>query len=487
MKNHPNITLGLILAVSVAVGAFQGYRVDRLFEAQAFLRWMSAAAANERLSLEEDAEEDAERFDDKVLYEEIAAATEEKLSGMLGDTPPEEGQAALTTAFEQTSLDDEVYALAKGSELAPLREQFLEKLRGGRLEFTQELSYAAVMSGLEGKGSVSIFNLFFGFRKVAANFIWLQVDRYWHAGLLHRMIPLMKTCVLLDPNFIDAYLLGSWHLGYNVTAQLNYTPYPLRTWSEKYRKCLGEQETYYYIAVDFLKDGIRNNPRNYKLYFDLGFSLYREKLDDSENAVKYLGQAVRLDHERWVPRMYAICLQENGQYEESMAVWKEYLKRFEGHDASLRFIQRLEGLIAERKAQQAKDEARNVSDPVEREKLMAEYRAWTAEAYAVWEDLDEPYGVARKLRLDAIAKAEAGQYLEAFSLLDQARFEVGSLFEEFSDLIIEVKLAGDIPLSLTESKQLLREEESVTCIGMPEEERQRRIQELEESRKPVLL
>jgi len=477
MKKHPNLTLAAILFVAVAIGSIQGQRLDRLFEAEAFLQWIAAAGANERLDMDE-----TEATVDLELYGQVAGATETSFASKLPEGSIEEGHSALSAALETGEYDDEIYRMVKSDELAPLREDFLSKLREGELRYTQNLSYAAVMSGLEGKGSVSVFNLFFGFRKVAANFVWLQVDRYWHAGLLHRMIPLMKTCVLLDPNFVDAYLLGAWHLGYNVTANLDYTPYPLRQWSEKHQACLGDQETYYYIAVDFLKDGIRNNPRNYKIYFDLGYSMYREKLKDPENAVKYLTYAVRLPHERWVPRMLYISLEENGQYEKALEGWQENLKRFENHEVSLRFVQRLNGLIAERKSEEAKQAARAASDPSEKEAHMADYRKYTAEAMDIWNGMSEPYSDARKLRLEAIDRADQGYYLEAVSLLDKARLDAGSLFEEFSDLIIEFKLVGDLPLSVSERKQMIREEESVMCQGMPESVRDERLAALEAER-----
>tara|TARA_R110001592_G_scaffold115846_2_gene316534 strand:- start:420 stop:1862 length:1443 start_codon:yes stop_codon:yes gene_type:complete len=480
MKKYPNLTLAAIMCFAILVGSIQGQRLDRLFEVEAFLQWMAAAAANERLDFDESTE-----HEDSALYSEVVAATQDQVAAeVTGEL--EEGHNALSEALEDSKYDAFLYKMAKSDELKPLRDEFLESLRSGKLRYTQNVTYAAVVSGMEGQGSVSIFNLFFGFRKVAANFVWLQVDRYWHAGLLHRMIPLMKTCVLLDPGFVDAYLLGSWHLGYNVTASMDFTPYPLRTWSDKYQDCIGDQQNYYYIAVDFLKDGIRNNPRNYKLYFDLGFSMYREKLNDTENAVKYLTRAARLPHERWVPRMLYKCLEENGDYEKALEGWKINLERFPGHEVTLRSIERIHGLIAERNAQQARMKAKGTTDPVERENLMSEYRAHVAEARAIWEKMNEPFSVGRLLRLDAIDRADKGLYLEAVSLLDKGRYETGSLFDEFSNLIIEFKHAGGLPLSLSEQKQMIREEESTSCIGMPESVRQERLIAYQESQQPTI-
>jgi hypothetical protein len=96
--------------------------------------------------------------------------------------------------------------------------------------------------------------------------------------------------------------------------------------------------------------------------------------------------------------------------------------------------------------------------------------------------MDEPYALARKLRIDAINRAEEGLYLEAVSYLDKARFEVGSLFDELSDLIIKYKIDGGLPLSVSEKKALVRDEESVACIGMPEEEKQTRVEALKKRR-----
>lgn len=473
MKKHPNITLAVLVVIVTGLGALQGQRLDRLFEADAFQNWMASAATNERFNWQ-----DAADHADPVLYEKVVTAAEPLLDDAeMPEGVDASGQNKLSLALQEPANDALIYELAKSDQLGEVRAEFLDKLRQDELYYTQAITYQKVIGGIEaGEGSVSIFNLFFGFRKVAANFIWLQVDRYWHMGQLYKMVPLMKTCVLLDPNFVDAYLLGAWHLGYNAPAQLPHTPMPLRVWSDKYQACLGEQEKYYYLAVDFLKDGIRNNPRNYRLYFDLGFGMYREKLDDLDNTILYLTEAVRLPHERWVPRMLYKALEEDGQYEKALRGWHENLERFPGHEVTLRSIDRLHGLIAEQRWEESLEAAKAAADPAERERLKAEAEAAFEEAYAIWEAMDEPYAEGRRLRLEAVQKAEQGRYMEAVAFLDKGRFEVGSLFKEFSDMIIKYKQAGGIPLALTEKKQLIREEEAVACIGMPEEEKQRRLE-----------
>ena len=92
-------------------------------------------------------------------------------------------------------------------------------------------------------------------------------------------------------------------MAYNITAKLEATPEPEKKWSEKYKRRLGRKEEWYHIAADFLKDGIRKNPRNYKLYFELGYGIYDQKVRDYTNAVRYMDAALDHPHERWVPRM----------------------------------------------------------------------------------------------------------------------------------------------------------------------------------------
>ena len=287
----PNIVFAILFAATIAAGAYTGGQVRHLRESEAFYRWIFAAATNVRLGWEDSGE-----YEDDRLFARCSAACIAARPDRFGVLQPGGDTYALSQAVSYTTNDDPLWELAAGPALARERADFLEYARERKLLYAQDIQYAEAQAS-----GVNLFNLFFGFRKVAANFVWLQVDRYWHKGMDFRMAPLLKTCVTLDPNFIDAYLIGAWHLAYNVTAKMMDTPQELRTWSEKYQACIGEKERYYYWAIDHLKDGIRKNPRNYKIYFDLGFAIYKNKLHDYANAVKYIEEAVRVPHDRWVP------------------------------------------------------------------------------------------------------------------------------------------------------------------------------------------
>jgi len=58
--------------------------------------------------------------------------------------------------------------------------------------------------------------------------------------------------------------------------------------------------------------------------------------------------------------------------------------------------------------------------------------------------------------------------MEAVAVLDKARWENPSSFDEASEQIIDIKIKGNLPLSVSEKKAVLRREEGDTCPGAPQ-------------------
>jgi len=474
---HRFFVLAFIVLCFVA-GAFLNLRLRHLRESEAFYRWILAAATNERLFEEEDTEDQ-----DRALFSRCVETAEQSPDlrdvSAAADAPALDGVSLLGRIASDYKEDPRIWEFARSEATAGLRGDFLNLAREQKLRFAQDIQYAEAQAG-----GVNVFNLFFGFRKVAANFVWIEVDRYWHQGNTYRMITLMRTCVALDPHFIEAFVIGAWHLAYNVTARMLDTPWPEREWHPTYEVCLGEKERFYYYAVDFLKEGARRNPRDYRLYFDLGFSVYRQKLQDYANAVKYLSEAVRLPHEQYVPRQLFLCQELNGQYEDALAGWKDYAARYPDSTISIdvapRFILRNEGLILERDYEQLRGQAAQAGDPAEKARLEAQAQDVWQKARAVWEKVNDPFGEGRKARMDALELREEGRYLEAIAFLDRARWESSDLWQEFSDLIIKIKQEAKIPLTVSEKKAVLRDSVVGVCAGMPPEEREKRLRAAEE-------
>ena len=490
MKRHPNIVLAALLAILLAAGAVQGNRVRHLRESELFYRWILAEATQSRL-FDDLSAADEEEMMDRALFGEIMDTAEPALPAEVPDeeSPDKDGkplrQIIVFARGEQH--DKEIWDLARGDLLARQRTDFLRYLREKRLSSVASQFDAADIYSGEGPG-VSLANIALGFRKLAANFVWLQVDKYWHQGAMHRMIPLMKTCVTLDPNFVDAYQIGAWHLAYNATAHMLDTPEPLKEWNSKYKARIGEKELYYYLGIDFLKDGIRKNPRDYRLYFDLGFAIYNLKLKDYANAVTYLAEAVRYKHDRWVPRQLYICLEKNGEYERAMAGWQSYLEKNLGDperdippnhieiEKAKRFIARSQGLLKEHQADEAAEQAAASEDPVAAAALRDKADLLRQEAFAIWQgtagtagELDS-FAIGRVMRMKAHKLIEEERFLEAIAILENARWQSNPFFEEASEMIIDSKIKAGVPLSVSEKKAVLRKEEAERYKKAPPEE-----------------
>lgn len=502
MSSRANTFKVLALVVLFwAIGAVQGARIEAMRQSELFYRWVVTASsfAGFGETLEPDKSPNLPEPMDDELFAKVTQLAETKLP----DLPIEEedfdfegnAKGRLLRAARQGE-DQLIYSLLTGPDAKPLQKEFDAYLDSNLLQSVgTQLSTSALYSQASQVEGVGLTSLFFGFRKLAANFVWLEVDKHWHGGEMHRMIPLMRTCVALDPNFVDAYLLGAWHLSYNLTAMLPDTPEPLKKLHPKYKKRLGVKEEWYYIAADFLKDGARKNPRDYRLYFDLGYAIYLTKLKDYPNAVLYLDEARRYRHDKWVPRMLYRAMWLNGQYEDAIEGWTDYLIAFPGAYQGQRFIQINRGYLHEARAEDANQcseaalfarerylaqagQARTDGDLQKASELEAQAREAeaTAEQMAtlsetewgnarkIWIPLiqneQDTIAAARMMRQTAMRYVQEGRYIEAVSELDLARYEMLASFDEFSDLMIDVKQKGNLPLTVSERLAVERKREA---------------------------
>ncbi|MBI4559760.1 MAG: hypothetical protein HY706_19390 [Candidatus Hydrogenedentes bacterium] len=540
MKKYPNLLLGILFAATLALAALQGRRVDHLRDSERFYRWIVAAAGQFRLFGEvatdtSPAEADLEQpkeMKDEALFADVVQAIESDVGvpeppstkdDFDKDNKPYAKLVRVVRAAGEAGdgsrvFDAALWKYASAPKAAPQRREFLTYLRNGQLASLGTQFGASDLYSSE--GSINLSNLFFGFRKMAANLLWLQVEKYWHQGMLYKMVPIMKTTVALDPNFVDAYLIGAWHLAYNATAHMPNTPEPLKQWYPRYHERLGDKELLYYEAIDFLKDGIYKNPRNYKLYFDLGYGIYELKLKDHPNVVKYLSEAIRYRHENYVRRMLYHCLEHNKRYEDALAGWEKYYAENPGTNLNIPgFIAELHGFIKEREADQAEAQAQTAENaarearqksndaltalgsarqaaatPEEIQALEsasseAEARAGEVEqaATSARESADRLFEEARKsyqeiieisggdqactvqlLKMNVRKLVEEGRFWEAIMYLQHGRWQNLTYFDELSDLIIEIKLKANLALTLSERQAVLRREEAAQFLASVE-------------------
>ena len=136
--------------------------------------------------------------------------------------------------------DDALWDLATDSRLVETKRKYQDYAAQGLLQSVGPGFSLGALYDAQDQQRVGVPSLFFGFRTLAANFLWMQVEKFWHEGQMHRMLPLMQTSVALDPNFVDAYLIGAWHRAYNMTAKLSETPLELKVFDER-RGVIGQR------------------------------------------------------------------------------------------------------------------------------------------------------------------------------------------------------------------------------------------------------
>lgn len=150
-----------------------------------------------------------------------------------------------------------------------------------------------------------------GFRGLAADLLWLQIEHLHHSGKYHQMLPLFRTVTFLQPHFITPWAVGGWHMAYNIS-----------------HRAPTEEETQFWVdtGIEFLKEGLTYNRERYDLYFELGWTFYH-KVENYAKAVEYFEQAVRFPRPEYVDNVLAHAYFRSGQEEEAMALWREIVAR----------------------------------------------------------------------------------------------------------------------------------------------------------------
>lgn len=113
-----------------------------------------------------------------------------------------------------------------------------------------------------------------GFRELIAGILWVKADSFFDTGNYDAILPLIRLVTILDPHQIDVYATGMWHIGYNFT-------------DEEQRS----DRRYIPAALALGKEGYRNNPTTYEMFFETGWMWYHKIDDDYEHAVDLFLQA----------------------------------------------------------------------------------------------------------------------------------------------------------------------------------------------------
>ena len=109
-----------------------------------------------------------------------------------------------------------------------------------------------------------------GFRQVIAGLLWVRADSFFHQGNYDAILPMIRLITWLDPNWLDVYATGAWHMMYNFTDEENRS-----------------DRRYLVPGLALLNEGIRNNPDVYDLYKEKGWDNFDKVRDFHEAAIAY--------------------------------------------------------------------------------------------------------------------------------------------------------------------------------------------------------
>ena len=147
-----------------------------------------------------------------------------------------------------------------------------------------------------------------GFRQIIAGMLWVRSDSLFHSGNYDGILPLIRLITWLDPNWLDPYATGAWHLTYNFTdtdqrSDRRYLP----------------------AGVALLNEGIANNPDLYDMYKEKGW-LYYDKIKDYNESAKAYAEGMKHNPDvTQIGHALAHALERSGQVTEAEKAWENAL------------------------------------------------------------------------------------------------------------------------------------------------------------------
>lgn len=162
-------------------------------------------------------------------------------------------------------------------------------------------------------GIVVMAALIGGFRKSAANVLWLQSDANWYGGRAYRTVPLARAVVTLDPHFVDAWTVTCWHLAYNMSVEA---------------KDPNEAADLIRQGIEFAEQGLSWNSTRYELFLEIGWTYY-DKLQNYARAAEYFKLALNHPHPTFVERHIAHAYERIPDIDSALFWYNVSLKKYQ--------------------------------------------------------------------------------------------------------------------------------------------------------------
>lgn len=154
-----------------------------------------------------------------------------------------------------------------------------------------------------GLGADQAFLQLLGFREFLAGMLWVRGDTFFETGNYDAMLPIIRLVTMLDPRNIEVYGTGMWHIGYNFT-------------DEEQRS----DRRYLPTALALGKEGAKNNPETYEMFYEEAWMWYHKIDDDYPQTIKWLKLATeKPDIPSARRNLLRNAYERNGQPDEALA------------------------------------------------------------------------------------------------------------------------------------------------------------------------
>lgn len=165
---------------------------------------------------------------------------------------------------------------------------------------------------LQDVGIAVIAALLGGFRKSAANVLWLQSDANWYEGRHYRTVPLGQLVTTLDPQFVEAWTVTCWHLAYNMSVEASSGD---------------EAADLIRQGIEFAEKGLPWNSTRYELYQEIGWTYY-DKLQNYARAAEYFKKAIEHPHPTFLERAIAHAYERIPDIDKALFWYDISLKKY---------------------------------------------------------------------------------------------------------------------------------------------------------------
>ena len=155
-----------------------------------------------------------------------------------------------------------------------------------------------------------------GLRNVMVDLLLVKVHDYWHQTRWYRIPEIFETIMILQPEWEDGWVIGAWHMAYNVTFEIEKSPFLNKETKKK------EINWWINRSIKFLRSGLILNPDSPKIYFYIGW-IYYHKIENYKVAIKYFKKTTKLKgHNKDAERLIAYSYEKLGYPKKALEILK---------------------------------------------------------------------------------------------------------------------------------------------------------------------